>query len=145
MIRLIVIIAISAIVTLATQDATAQRINNRRTPIRNSRPPISPYVTLFRGDNGGLNSLYGFYRPRDRTLQFANEATRELQYQRDALSRDRIELQREIDTNALQSQQQQQTPQLQMRPSGSGVRRQAASFMGHSRYFPGSSVGGRQR
>ncbi|MDG2382731.1 MAG: hypothetical protein P8N76_13760 [Pirellulaceae bacterium] len=144
MIRLTVIIAISAIATLATQDAMAQRATNQRAPIRTRRPPISPYVTLFRGDNGGLNSLYGFYRPRERTLQFANDATRELQYQRDALSRDRVELQREIDNNANQAAQQQ-TPQLQMRPSGSGIRRQAASFMGHSRYFPNSNLGGRQR
>lgn len=144
MTRLPVIFAISAIAFLITNDASAQRMTNQRNPVRNRRPVLSPYTDLFRGDNGGLNSFYGFYQPRERNLQFANQTTRELQYQRDAMARDTLSLQREIETNA---QQDQQVPgQLQMRPAGSGVRRQAAGFMGHGRYFPGAGgSGGRQR
>ena len=137
--RLLWIIAFSAVILLITSTSEAQRNGKRRNPIRNQRPSISPYANLFRGDNGGLNSLYGFYIPRARTLEFANQTTRELQAQRSLLSEDTVKLQREIqslyktDTEA----SPQNRPMLQMRPSGSAVRRRAGAFQNHSSFFPG--------
>lgn len=137
--RILPIIAFAAVVLFIAESSEAQRLGNRRTPVRNTRPAISPYVNLFRGDNGGLNSLYGFYIPRSRTLDFANQTNRELQYQRDLLTRDTLSLQREIQDASQQQQQQQGRGMLQMRPTASasgGVRRQAGTFLNHSNYFP---------
>ena len=61
--HLLWIIAFSAVILLITSTSEAQRNGKRRNPIRNQRPSISPYANLFRGDNGGLNSLYGFIFP----------------------------------------------------------------------------------
>jgi len=133
------LVAFSAVILLITSTSEAQRKESRRNPIRNQRPSISPYATLFRGDNGGLNSLYGFYIPRARTLEFANQTTRELEAQRNMMSQDTIKLQREIqslyktDTEELL----QNRPMLQLRASGGNIRRQAGTFQNHSRYFPG--------
>ena len=48
-----------------TSEAKAQR-----SPGFASRPAISPYINLFRGNTGGINSFFSFVRPVQEQLRF---------------------------------------------------------------------------
>jgi hypothetical protein len=62
------LIVVAVMACLAT-PAWAQR----RVPHFQRTPRLSPYVQLFRGDTGGLNSYYQFVRPQQDYQNFFNQ------------------------------------------------------------------------
>ncbi len=119
---------LGCLTTLLVCDGAAQA--QRRTPNYRNRPVLSPYTSLFRGDNGGLNSYFSVVRPRLALNQYIQEADYEFRAQQQQMDQRSLYLQQELD-------EQLQGSSLMMRPTGStgAMRRPAGSFMNYSNYY----------
>ena len=109
----------------------------RRTPGYQSRPVISPYINLFRGDNAGLNSYFSVVRPQQMMNSYIRETNYDFQAQQQLIDQRSLQLQQELD-------QTLQGGTLQQRPTtgtSSASRRPAGTFMNYSTYFRGSGAG----
>ena len=112
-------------------DAAAQR----RTPGYANRPTISPYVNLFRANNGGLNSYFSYVRPQLEVQQFMQNASREVELNR------RLALQDSVQLRDTLQQQTGGLEGLQQRPSSNAtaIRRPAGRFMSFGTFYPSNS------
>ncbi len=110
----------------------------RRTPGFRNRPVISPYVSLFRGDNGGLNSYFSVVRPRVMLNNYMRDTNYDFAVQQQMIDQRSLQLQQELE-------QTLQGGTLQQRPTTgttNAVRRPAGTFMNYSTYFGGGAGGG---
>lgn len=116
---------------LTGSEAFAQRSpGGRRTPGFVNRPAISPYVSLFQSNNGGMNSYFAFVRPQQEMVKFMNQTTQQELAQRSLIQHEATQLQHSIE-------QAVQEGELSVRPtSNSRVMRPAGSFMQYSPFFP---------
>ena len=108
----------------------------RRTPYANRRPPVSPWVSLYRSSNGGINSYLGMVRPRQELLQFADQTMQFAATQRI--------MDRQAGYEFNQLEQTIERGLLQQRPTSPTTRTysRAASFMDYSRFYPRATAGG---
>ncbi len=126
------VLLVTAFALLLKSDAAAQR----RIPHYQRTPKVSPYTTLFRADNGGLNSFIGNYTPTQRLREFESNTNREFFYQQRAVEQEAYRLSQEIAVAADQPSQQQG---LVLRPTstiGNRNVRTAGSFLQHSQFYP---------
>lgn len=116
----------SAFALLGADDAAAQR----RTPGFVNKPALSPYVNLFQGNNGGLNSYFSFVRPRLELDNYVRQTN-----QRQAMTRQFIEQEAQMIQNSLQTALED--PGLSLRPTSTTARfRPAGGFMNYSTFYP---------
>jgi hypothetical protein len=110
----------------------------RRMPNYRSRPAISPYVGLFQGANGGLNSYFYVVRPRQTFQQEIQAADYAIARQQQAMEQRTIQLQQELQDTLMQPGG---GGPLQLRPTttGTGLRRQAGTFMNYSAFYRGAT------
>lgn len=105
----------------------------RRTPGFVNRPTLSPYLNLFRANNGGLNSYFAYVRPQLEVQQFVQDATRQVNLNSMAIQQEAIELQQALLPST-------QSATLQQRPtSTSAVRRPAGRFMSFGTFYPSNA------
>jgi hypothetical protein len=106
----------------------------RRVPNYRNRPAISPYVGLFQGANGGLNSYFYVVRPRQVVQQEIQAADYAIERQQLAIEQRAIQLQQELQDTLLQPGG---GGPLQLRPttSATGMRRTAGTFMNYSAFY----------
>jgi hypothetical protein len=105
----------------------------RRVPGYANRSTISPYVNLFRANDGGLNSYFDYVRPRLQLDQFVRDTNAQTNMQMQFAQQQTLMLQQSMEEAIMNSS----TQQLQTRPTpGAAFRRQAGSFMRYSPYFP---------
>jgi hypothetical protein len=124
---LIPLICVSAAMLMAGSEAEAQR----RLPGFVNKPAISPYVNLFQGNNGGLNSYFSFVRPRMEMDAYVRQST-----QRQAMTRQFIEQETQQIQNSLQMAIEE--PGLGLRPTSTNTARfrPAGGFMNYSTFYP---------
>jgi hypothetical protein len=119
-------VCFSALALLGADNADAQR----RVPGFVNKPAISPYVNLFQGNNGGLNSYFSFVRPRMEMDAYVRQTN-----QRQAMTRQYIDQEAQMIQNSLQSALED--PGLSLRPASNTARfRPAGGFMNYSTFFP---------
>jgi hypothetical protein len=109
----------------------------RRMPYSNRRPPVSPWVSLYRSSNGGINSYIGMVRPRQQLVQFADQTMQFAATQR-VLDRQAVDQFSQLEQTVTEGL-------LQQRPTSPTARTpsRAATFMDYSRFYPQATVGGR--
>jgi hypothetical protein len=109
----------------------------RRVPGYRSRPVLSPYINLFRGDNAGLNSYFSVVRPQQVLSDYINQTNFDFAQQQMLIDQRSLQLQQELE-QGLQAE-----TGLQQRPTtGTGaMRRPAGTFMNYSTFFRGNTAG----
>lgn len=136
--RIWLILLVSAVALLIDRRAEAQR----RIPHYQRTPTISPYINLFRADNGGLNSFVGNYQPSQRLRQFVDETNREFYFQQQATRQEAIRLSQEIAVATQQDAEAQQGLILRPTSTAGSIPRTAGGFLQYSQYFPNSTTAG---
>ncbi len=130
---LVLLVAFSSL--FVVQEATAQR----RVPYYKRRPTISPYVNLFRSDNGGIYNYFTWVRPQLEFQQFREQTDRQLAQQRQQVAQQSMLAQQQL-------QQAVQQRVLQLRPTSTAVAPRApAGFMNFGRFYPQGSADVRRR
>ena len=131
----------AALLIAIAGEAHAQRVPNYvRTPT------ISPYINLFRGNTGGINSYFTFIRPIQNQLRF-----NEMQMVRNREFDRQIQFNQRVLPLQILDAQNQLLQQGMLRPGSPvvGQPRAAASFFNYSHYYgvpvSGGVVGGSLR
>ena len=122
-----------AIACVSLLLASNSALGQRRVPGYANRPAISPYVNLFQGNNGGLNSYFSFVRPRLQLDQQIRQQNQMLQSNQLAVQRESVLLQQSIEQAAESVLTQRPTS------SSTAIRRPAASFMNFGTFYPSNT------
>jgi len=131
--RLLVLLVLFGLGLTATHGSAQQRV-----PHYIRTPRVSPYLQLFRGNTGGLNSYYSFVRPLQEQNQFM-----QMQLNRNQTVQAQIQQGMGMGTAPIQLEvaDLQQALQLQVRSPAGGRAFVPGSFMNFSHFYGQAPVG----